>query len=188
MTQRFGLSAKLGDGVFCNKSGLFVGDVSLLKQARGTCGPPRWLPRPVHELNRALSTRYGLPIEMDTKMGGLSTIARALNCGDLIRAQIATLHLRFPDPPSLAKSKQTTSEVVELAHRLRASGLLKADWDPARHPRWPAGSPDSIGGQFAPSGSVSGNADSNARVIPVQGAAILCRPTLRFHVRFRCPA
>jgi hypothetical protein len=170
--QRFGLSHKAGDGVFCSEDGLFVGDVPLLKRIPGTSGASRWLARPVRELNRDLSSRYGLPIELDAKMGRLSAIARALERRDLIHARIATLHLRFPDPPSLAKSKQTTSEIFDLAHRLRASGLLKADWNPAKHPRWPAGSPDSVGGRFAPKGSdASGFAstDSTAQVIPVQG-------------------
>lgn len=171
--RRFGLSHRAGDGVFCSEDGLFVGDVAMLKQVHDTSSHPRWEPRPARELNRDLSKRYGLPIELDAKMGGLSAIARALNCGDLIHARIATLHLRFPDPPSFAKSKQTTSEVLSLAHRLRASGLLKADWNPAQHPRWPAGSPDSVGGRFAPKDSdTSGfaSADSTAQIIPVQGA------------------
>jgi hypothetical protein len=38
---------------------------------------------------------------------------------------------------------------------LRNVGLLKADWNPTRHPRWPAGDPDSRGGQFAPADSTT---------------------------------
>jgi hypothetical protein len=100
-------------------------------------------------------------------MNGLGAIARALGRG----AQIATLHLEIPDPPPLTKTARSPSEVVDLARQLGASGLLKADWDPAKYPRWPAGSPDSIGGEFAPAGAASGDSgagDSAASVIPAQ--------------------
>ena len=117
-------------------------------------GFQQWEPRPVRDLNRDLSKRYGIPIDIDAKSGGLIAIARALNRGDLLHAQITTLHLQIPDPAPLPKSAQTMGDVVALARQLRASGLLKADWDPLKHPRWPAGSPDSIGGRFAPAGAI----------------------------------
>jgi hypothetical protein len=94
--------------------------------------------------------------------------------------QIATLHLQLPDPPALAKSPPVWSEVIDLARQLHTSGLLKADWDPAKHPRWPAGSPGGVGGEFGPDGvsssnsssgqaaSVEGEAGRDASVIPVQ--------------------
>jgi hypothetical protein len=40
-------------------------------------------------------------------------------------------------------------DFVEFVRVLDASGLIKADWDSDEHPRWPAGAPDSQGGQFA---------------------------------------
>jgi hypothetical protein len=61
-----------------------------------------------------------------------------------------TLHLEIPDPPALTKGAQSTVELVALAKELSASGMLERDWGPLKHPRWPAGSPDSIGGRFAP--------------------------------------
>ncbi|MHB8885821.1 MAG: hypothetical protein ACYC5H_12240 [Methylovirgula sp.] len=44
-----------------------------------------------------------------------------------------------------------------------------AGWDPEKHPRWPAGTPDSQGGQFAP----EGGSDAAARgdVIPIAAQA-----------------
>jgi len=81
---------------------------------------------------------------------GLAAIAGALNRGDLLHAHIATLHLEIPNPPALAKGAQSATELVALAKELHASGMLQRDWDPSKHPRWPAGSPDSIGGRFAP--------------------------------------
>jgi hypothetical protein len=121
--------------------------------------------------NRDLSKRYGLPIDISPKMGSLAAMARALDRGDLVHASIAALHLQLPDPPELAKSPPAVPEVIELARNLKASGLLKADWDPTKHPRWPAGSPGGIGGEFSASGSA--NLDSpivepNPKLLPVQ--------------------
>src|SRR5262249_30899851 len=82
-----------------------------------------------------------------------------LDRGDLLHAHIATLHLEVPDPPALAKGAQSATEFVVLAKELHASGMLDRDWDPSKHPRWPAGSPDSIGGRFAP-------ADASADTAP----------------------
>jgi hypothetical protein len=91
-----------------------------------------------------------VPVDFGAKMQGLSAIARALDRGDLLHAHIATLHLEIPDPPELAKGAHSGIELVALARELYASGMLKRDWDPSKHPRWPAGSPDSTGGRFAP--------------------------------------
>jgi hypothetical protein len=127
--------------------------VPLLEQTRDVIGLQQWQPRPVSELNRDLSKRYGLPVEFDAKFSGLAAVARALSRGDLVHAQIATLHLQIPDPLPLKKSVRAASEIINLARRLQASSLLKADWDPTKHPRWPTGSPAGIGGEFAPSGA-----------------------------------
>jgi hypothetical protein len=152
---------------------LFVGEVPLLERTGATNDLEQWQPRAVSDLNRELGKRFGLPVEFDAKIGGLKAIARALGRGDLIHAQIATLHLQIPDPPALTKSAQTTNDIIDLARQLKASGLLKADWDPAKHPRWPAGSAGGIGGEFAPSGSASTTADAaasgpNMLLTPVQ--------------------
>jgi hypothetical protein len=174
MTQlgrRFGLSDIPGSGIFCGENGAFVADVPLLEQCHGPNGPKQWLPRPVNDLNGDLSQRYGLPVEINAKIAGLMSIARALDRGDLFHARIATLHLQIPDPPPLTKSAKTRSEIVDLARRLQCSGLLKAGWNPAKHPRWPAGSPGSIGGEFAPAGSPTGSSltgESNPPLIPAE--------------------
>jgi hypothetical protein len=174
MTQlgrRFGLSDVSGNGVSCGENGAFVGEVPLLEQPRGTRGLEQWRPRPVSDLNRDLGKRYGLPVECDAKIGGLTAIARALDRGDLFHARIATLHLQIPDPPPQTKSAKTRSEIVDLARQLQASGLLKAGWDPTKHPRWPAGSPQGVGGEFAPSGSSVDDStlgEPSAPVIPAQ--------------------
>ena len=168
--RRSGLSERPGSGVSCNKDGLCVGAVPLLERGR-SAGSNQWRPRPLPDLNRDLSACCGLPIEFDRKINGLGRVARALSRGDLLHAQIATLHLQIPDPPPLTKSAPAPGEITDLARRLQASGLLKADWDPAKHPRWPAGSADSIGGRFAPADATAGDSvagETSPPVIPAQ--------------------
>jgi hypothetical protein len=105
----FGLSDAPGGSVSCGTSGVFVGEVPLLQRSCSRNGFQQWEPRPVRDLNRDLSKRYGIPIDSDAKSGGLIAIARALNRGDLLHAQITTLHLQIPDPPPLTKSAQTNN-------------------------------------------------------------------------------
>ena len=76
----------------------------------------------------------------------MAVVARALERNDLALAQIAALLLQFPDPPSLTKD-YSAQGAAALAWQLIESGLLKADWDSAKHPR--AGEPPNPG-WFAP--------------------------------------
>jgi hypothetical protein len=103
---------------------------------------------------------YGLPIDMSSKTGGLKAIANALNEGDVARAQIATVLLGIPDPPQLFKTDRSRDRMITLIRDLHWSGMLK--WDPDKHPRWPAGSADSKGGEFAPKGEGGETAASPA--------------------------
>jgi hypothetical protein len=171
ISRHFGLSEARGCSISCSADGVFVGEVPLLERSCRRNDFQQWQPRPADDLNRDLSTRYRLPVDINAKVGGLIAIARALNHGDIFHAQVVALHLQFPDPPALAKIAHDAREIVELAWQLKASGLLKADWDPRKHPRWPAGSPNSIGGEFAPQGSVADDsviADRNSPTIPAQ--------------------
>jgi hypothetical protein len=148
MTQigrQFSLAAEAGRGVFCGTNGVFVGSVPLLERCRDSNRAEAWRPRAAHELNRDLRKCYRVPIDVEGKTSGLAAICRALNRGDLLHAQIATLHLQIPDPPTLEKSAQIAGAAFDLTSALRASGLLKEEWDENKHPRRPAGSPDSVG-------------------------------------------
>jgi hypothetical protein len=110
------------------------------------------------------------------KVSGLCVICEALNRNDLLHAQIATLHLQIPDPPAIVKSNESPDATIDLLRRLHISGLLKADWNPTKHPRWPAKSPYSVGGQFAPAGSPQNESTDGGQsplVIPAQGAITL---------------
>jgi hypothetical protein len=149
LIHEFRLSSRGSGGVFCDENGAFVGAVPLLVRTRRD-GKDEWRPRDCDELSKEMSAQFGLPVDLSSKRGGLDVIARALSEGDLVRAQVATLLLGIPDPPSLSKGAPSRQEVIRLASDLHRSRLLKADWDPDQHPRWPAGAPDAQGGQFAP--------------------------------------
>jgi hypothetical protein len=127
---------RCGEGIFCNADGAFVGLVPLLKQVRrkNCAGQQEWIVRSEAELNEKLTRLYGMSIDVATKVGGMETIARALNEGNLALAKIATVQLQFPDPPT--RLRMSGAESSNLATELYCSALLKAgDWDPDEHPR-----------------------------------------------------
>jgi hypothetical protein len=163
----FALSETPGRGVYCGEQGAFIGDVALLIKQRDLAGYQKWTVRSLSEINRDLSKRYGIPVEFKVKASGFATVARALDRGDIVLAQLAMLHLQLPDPPlanTVAFSKET-------ARKLLSSGLLKADWNPDEHPRWPRGTPDGIGGEFAPKDTAGDDlvdATSDLKPSPVQ--------------------
>ena len=159
-----------GDGVSCDVDGAFVGAVPILRRLQKN-GGEEWQPRDCDELSDEIGAYYGLPIDMSSKAGGLKTIADALNKGDVARAQIATLLLGIPDPLPLSKNARSREEIIKLIRDLHWSGLIKEDWEPDEHPRWPAGSPDSIGGDFAPKGEGSYDPSAEALRAAVAEAA-----------------
>ena len=149
--RRFRLSPPgKGWGISCDAEGAFVGPVPLLKRCQVN-GRETWEARDSNDLSDALAEYYGLPIDVSSKAQALASIARALNEGAVARAQLGTLHLQFPDPPPLAKGS-SRGDLIEFIRELAGSGFLKANWDPAKHPRWSAGTPGSRGGKFAPKG------------------------------------
>jgi hypothetical protein len=140
LLHQFHLSPRGRGGLSCGEEGAFVGAIPMLARTRRD-GKDEWRPRDCDDLSREMSAQYGLPIDMSSKRAGLAVIAKALNEGDLVRAQIATVLRGIPDPPSLSKGAPSRQDVIKLASNLHWSGLLKADWDPDEHPRWPAGAP-----------------------------------------------
>jgi hypothetical protein len=136
------------DGVQCGQEGFFVGSTPMLVRGPRVGGGRGWTARPIEELNRDLSVRYGTPIDIASKRDGLGRVARALDHSDLALAQITAVLLSFPDPPSLVKDGAAFC-CFELAAQLFWSGLLKSEWDPAKHPR--TGTPPNPG-QFAATG------------------------------------
>ena len=121
-------------GVSCGADGLSVGGRPMLVRTRLEDGGA-WAPRPLAECDEVLSGIYGLPIDSVAKRAGFATVARALDRGDLALASIASVLLRFPDPPALAKDGPLRGS-AELAAQLAAERLLKSDWDSSKHPRF----------------------------------------------------
>ena len=150
MIHEFYLSPReSGRGVSCDANGAFIGTVPLLRRLQRN-GRNAWQPRSCDDISDAIGEHYGLPIDISSKRGGLTAIANALNEGDIARAQIATVLLGIPDLPPLSKGARSRALMIKLIRDLEWSGLIK--WESDEHPRWPAGSTDSKGGQFAPKG------------------------------------
>jgi hypothetical protein len=177
MIQRiFRLADAPGVGVTCDRAGLFVGRTALLEcDAAGT-----WRPRQLADINSDLTCEYGVPIHFAAKQAGLAVVARALQVDNIELAQIATLNLQLPDPPLLAKAKRSEKGVVDLVGMLQMSGMLAKAWDADKHPRWPAATPGSIGGQFAPSSDSEGEAQAAARVVGTNGPVLNPAPNAPF--------
>jgi hypothetical protein len=148
LSREFRLSFQEGLGVRCGADGAFVGDVALIERIGD-----EWAPRKSEELSDALSKAYGLPVDVSAKGRGFAAIARALNEGDVARAQITMLFAHFPDPPQLTKRAPSPNEIVKLALALDWAGLLKIN--PNHYPAGPKG------GQFAPKDEAVQDADAD---------------------------
>jgi hypothetical protein len=122
-------------GVSCDAHGVFVDGVPLLRRERESDRNEPWTVRPLAELNEELSARYRLPVDITAKAGALALIAKALNRDDLAMAAFATVQMQFPDPPLLTKGAESAGEIMQRALELHRSRLLKAEWDPTKHPR-----------------------------------------------------
>jgi hypothetical protein len=70
-----------------------------------------------------MSAQCGPPIDMSLKTGGLKAIAKALNEGDIARAQIATVLLGVPDPLPLSKGAASRRQMIDLVRDLHWSGI-----------------------------------------------------------------
>ena len=177
----FRLSAEgIPCGISCGKHGVSVGGVALLEKAAGT----GWGVRPLNQLNRELSERFCLPVNFAPKLPGISVVVSALEGGDIARAQVATLLMQIPEPPEFGAKAIPAAELYETALHLHAGGMLKTDWDPSKHPRWPASSPDGTGGEFAPAGTSNGASTTPAQLdIPVPfDVPIPATPDLPFEI------
>jgi hypothetical protein len=110
----------------------------LARDARGV-----WETRDEHDVGGDLSRVYGFPVDVRAKMAGFGAVARALQSGNIAKAQVAALLLRLPDPLPLSGAGFGQSRERRL-HELVACGLLKADSDwEDKHPR--TGSPPNPG-------------------------------------------
>ena len=182
MTREFRLSPPArGVGVSCDANGPCVNQTPLLKRVQ-IFGESLWEPRDCRQISDEISSDFGIPVDMSSKLDGLRAIANALNDGDIARAQIATLLLAIPDAPPLSKGSRSPGALITFIRNLYWSGLLKADWDPEEHPRWPAGAPDNQGGQFAPKDdAVDRQGDDSGELDPVSSSPEQLRQNWQQH-------
>jgi hypothetical protein len=122
------------EGLSCDEDGPALGPIRFLKRT-----PEGLVSRPIEELNATFGWAFGEPVSCSRLMPGLGTIAKALNNGELARAMIATQFLRL-SPLNAAQAWRAADAVA----------LFKAAVDDPEHPGWPAGTPDSRGGEFRP--------------------------------------
>jgi hypothetical protein len=127
-------------GIECDEQGLRVGDRALLTRDKEGV----WAARDERDLDCDLSRVYGFPVAIRAKMAGFGAVAKALQNGNIAKAQIAALLLQLPDPLSRTDVALAKSAERRLHRDLAACGLLKADdeWD-EQHPR--TGSPPNAG-------------------------------------------
>jgi hypothetical protein len=136
-------------GLACNEEGLFLGRTPLLEWRDGC-----FVVRDAHDIRRLLGRAYQIDVEATPFLGGLVTVAAALNAKDLLLARIAAVHLRIPDLPD-----EAARERLEAEDRLIKTA--NSDWDPALHPR--AGTPPNPG-WFAPTDGGSDEDSARTRV------------------------
>jgi hypothetical protein len=151
------LAPRGGGGLACDKAGVALGAVELVRVGADAAGRRRSEVRPPQGLGWILSAAYGPRPEhvVHRLHRGLSRAAAAIEAGDLCLAGVETVLLSLPDlsPQALAK----LAEVAEL----EKGGTAWQD-----EPRVPAGQPD--GGQWTTADGAGGVATVPAKpVTPV---------------------
>jgi hypothetical protein len=134
-------------GLACNGDGLVLGRTPLVERCGG-----RFVVRDQNEIGRLLRRAYGSDIAPERIMGGLATVAAALNANDRALACIAAVHLRIPDLPNetARNALEAKDAFIRSANRtsaLHCCEIQKASPNDPKHPGWPAGTP---GGNSAP--------------------------------------
>jgi hypothetical protein len=128
-----------------------------------------------------LSVAYWYPIPMSVLLS-LGGAARACGRGEKALAYIYLAHTRLPkfdrgdqEPCRLFLADRLLSAGVDAVELLEGLGidtgfirLLKASADDLRHPGWPAGTPDGLGGKFRPrDDDAAGSEDTSEPALPV---------------------
>ena len=118
----------------------------------------RFVVREPDEVDRLLTRAYQNAPPLNRLMPGFAAVAGALNANDLCLAHIAAVHLRIPDLPSQVARDAMEAEDVLIKSAARNppfhvqtdKSIHKASPDDPKHPGWPAGTPDGLGGKFRP--------------------------------------
>ena len=148
-------------GVRCGAEGLFLACAALIEKRSGG-----YYVRSRVDLERLLRRAYNGKIGIDQVEPGLQRAASALNANAVGRAQSEAGCLPLPElPNSIAALRLEIEDLLIAAEPLREV-LLRAGWDPDKHPR--AGVPPNPG-RFAPVGG-------SAALLPVAGSEEEERP------------
>jgi hypothetical protein len=115
-------------GLACTEDGLLLGHTSLIERRDG-----RFVVRERGGIERLLKRAYHGELPVDRLMGGLATVASALNANDQCLARIAAVHLKIPDLPSAAARDAMATEDWQIKYA-RNGGSGGASWNPALHP------------------------------------------------------
>lgn len=118
--------------VECDEEGPRVAGVRLLDKAQDARRGERWRVPALPEIETRLRRAYDRRIGAGDKLGALHAVARALDDGELARAQIATLLLRLPNPPE-AGAESSDGHILDKA--LNDNGWLVKEWESDDHPR-----------------------------------------------------
>lgn len=121
-------------GVSCDTYGPALGPIRLLAKTDNG-----FEPRSAEELCGVLEWTFGQPFDCTNLSRGLRVVANALNEGDIARAMMATLFLRLP---ALSAEEGVRAD--------QAVTMLKASPSDPKHPGWPKGTPEGLGGKFRP--------------------------------------
>jgi hypothetical protein len=137
-------------GLACTEDGLFLGRTPLIER-RGQ----RFVVREEDEIKRLLKRAYQTEPPVKRLMPGLATVATALNADDQCLARIAAVHLQIPDLPSDAARDGMEAEDVLIKSTepripLSQAEFHKASPDDPKHPGWPKGTEEGLGGKFRP--------------------------------------
>lgn len=147
--REFRLGGPIGDGVhpYLNERGAFLGDgTPLLEKDSIGC----WRARARPNLEKSVSRSYGVPANLEWRMGRFEAVARALNKGNRSLAAIILVHAELPPLPQRIG-----------AHRAATLGsrFSKDGYDVSNEPRIPAG--QAGGGEWTDGGGEGVSAGTN---------------------------
>jgi hypothetical protein len=119
-------------GLACNEEGLLLGRTPLIERRGG-----RFVVRNARDIQRLLSCAHRTDVDVGPLLGGLATVAAALNANDLLLARIAAVHLRLPDLPDQAARNALEAEDCLIKHDCDVVAVKYGDanWNPEQHPR-----------------------------------------------------
>jgi hypothetical protein len=150
--QTYRLAPRGGGGLACDRAGVALGPVDLMRVGADAAGRPRCEAPPPQAVAEILDAAYGpQPDDVVFRVHrGLRRAGAAIEAGDLCLAGIETVLLRLPDLTSSALAK--LDEIAELEK-----------WGTAwrRQPRVPAGQSD--GGQWTTDGGAGGAPAAGAK-------------------------